>query len=181
MKKNYLTILVFLIAIYSLSAQENNLMLDKALAEIKAEKFKDILLNNKLVETYLTAYINEAEKRGIMILPYLQTINFIFIEPESNIPRQLAEFNLGKVDFDRKLILLSSVCLIDNTILKATLFRELSHYFGVPYVDEGVEIMSLKKPEGYSYAWLAGCSDDDIKQVEYDWLFEALKMNLNQK
>jgi hypothetical protein len=179
MKKNYLTILVFLIAIYSLSAQENNLMPDNALAEIKAEKFKDILLNNKDVEIYLTEYVNEAEKRGIMIIPYLQTINFIFIEPESNIPRQLTEFNLGKVDFDRKLILLSSVCLIDNTILKATLFRELSHYFGVPYKDEGVEIMSLKKPEGYSYAWLSYCRDNDIKQVEYDWLFDNLKQYIN--
>jgi hypothetical protein len=175
MKKNVLAVLLMIIITSLGFAQEKQFDLGKSLSEIKEGTYKGPLLNNKLVEEFLNEYILTAEKYGMSLLPKIQGINFIFVEPESNIPKQLTEFNLGKVDFDKKLILLSRVCLLDSSILNATLFRELTHYFGVPYENEGVEMMSLNKPEGYSYAWLSDCSDNDIKQIEYDWLFTKLK------
>lgn len=61
---------------------------------------------------------------------------------------------------------------MDCNILKATLFRELSHYFGVPYENEGIRIMSINKPEGYSYG---GFSESDIRRIEYDYIFSEVK------
>jgi hypothetical protein len=179
--KKKLIIITYLIFSLLASAQEKKIDLGKALIEIEEGNFKGLLLNNKLIEDYLIEYENEAEIRGLKLHPYIQTLNFIVVEPESSIPRQLTESNLGKVDNERKLILLSRICLIDNTILKATLFRELSHYLGVPYEAEGAGIMSLNKPEGYSYAWLADCNDNDIKQFEYDAIFAALKKHIIKK
>lgn len=173
--KKKLIIITCLIFSFLISAQEKNIDIEKALIGIKEGTFKGPLLNNNLVEEYLIEYENEAEIRGLKLHPYIQTLNFIVVEPESSIPRQLTESNLGKVDNERKLILLSRICLIDNTILKATLFRELSHYLGVSYEAEGAGIMSLNKPEGYSYDWIVDCNDNDIKKFEYDWIFEALK------
>jgi len=68
---------------------------------------------------------------------------------------------------------------LDNNILKATLFREVSHYLGVPYDLEGAGIMSLKKPSGYSYSWL-NCKDAiEIKEFEYNRMFTQLKKILH--
>ena len=172
MKKNILIIIVILISPFLSSAQETEFNLEKALSEIKGGNYNGTLLNNKLVEEYLKEYVFEAEKRGLEMNPYIEDINFIVIEPESNIPRQLTEFDLGKVDRELKLILLSRSCLLDCNILKATLFRELSHYFGAPYENEGIRIMSINKPEGYSYG---GFSESDIRRIEYDYIFSEVK------
>ncbi|KUO61779.1 hypothetical protein APF79_10070 [bacterium BRH_c32] len=172
MKRYTLIIIVILMSRFLGSAQENEFNFEKALSEIKGGNYNGTLLNNKLVEEYLKEYVFEAEKRALEMNPYIEDINFIVVEPESNIPRQLVEFNLGKVDEERKMILLSRSCLLDSNILKATLFRELSHYFGVPYENEGIRIMSINKPKDYSYG---GFSENDIRCIEYDYLFSEVK------
>jgi hypothetical protein len=159
----------------STTAQNNQFDLKNALNDITNDSFKSVLLNNELVKEFLDEYIEEAESRGIVVLPYINSLNFIVVEPDSQMPSQLNGLNLGRVDKDKKLILLSGSCLIDRTILKATLFREVSHYAGVPYDAEGVAIMSVNKPEGYSYSWISCEEVNDIKEFEYNWLFTELK------
>ena len=133
----------------------------------------------KRVKDFLREYLEEATNRGVSLRSHIERLNFIIVEPESNNPSELNEFNLGKVDRNKKMILLSRSCLIDKYILKATLFRELSHYLGVPYSSNGVGIMSLNKPEGYSYAWLSCNKANDIRVFEYDWLFKELRKVVN--
>ena len=177
-----LILLIFIISIFYVSAQENNLLiLKESLSKIETGNFKGILINNNLIEEVLDDYIYEANKRGITVTSYIKDLDFIIIEPKSNTPRQLTEFNLGKVDENRNLILLSRVCLVDFNILEATLFRELSHYIGVPYEIEGHTIMSLNKPELYTYSWLSKSNSHDIREVEYNRLFEELKKYINKR
>lgn len=178
-KKNIL-IIILTISASLIAAQEKKFDLGKALSEIKEGNYKGPILNNRLVEEFLIQYEKEAKIRGLALDSYIENINFIIVEPESNVPRELTEFNLGKVDKKRKLILLSRSCLLDRNMLKVTLFRELSHYFGVPYEIEGFGFMSVKKAEGYSYSWISDyCDFKEIIVIEYDYLFTELKKHIN--
>ena len=159
----------------SVNAQLKQYNLKKVLAEIKEGTFKGPILDNELVKEYIDEYELFANSYGVSIQLKLQKINFILIEPSSNIPPQLTGNNLGKIDLERKMILLSKNCLLDNNILKATLFRELSHYFGVPYKQKGSGIMALEKPKDYSYDWLSNSNDKSIMELEYFKLFSELK------
>ncbi len=179
MKKIILIVLIITVVSPPIFAQEKQFNLEKSLSEIDNGTHKGPMLNNKDVEIFLKEFLQESENYGLLLLPIIQNINFIFVEPSSVVPAQLTGDNLGKVDISHKLILLSKNCLLDNNILKATLFRELSHYLGVPYDLEGAGIMSIKKPEGYSYDWL-GCNDAvEIQEFEYYRLFAELKKHVN--
>jgi hypothetical protein len=174
----YVFIIIFsFLFIHLVNSQENTLMLQQALSQMKDGSYEGIILNNNLVEVYLIEYIDEAKKRGILISSHINNLNWILIEPESNIPNQLTGYNLGKVDKEKNLILLSRACLLDSNILKETLFREISHYLGVPYQNDCFGIMTVNKPDGYSYSWM---SDNEIIEIEYDRMFELLKKILNK-
>lgn len=165
-----------------ITAQEKEFNLGKALSEIKEDSYKGPVLNNKLVEKFLIQYEKEAEIRGLILTPYIEKINFILVEPDSNIPRELVGFHLGKIDKKRKMILLSRSCLLDRNILRVTLYREVSHYLGVPYEKKGFGIMSINKVEGYTYSWLSEyCDYKEIIDIEYDYLFTELKKHLHFK
>lgn len=181
MRKYILIVLIIAMSSPIVFGQEKKFDLIKALSGIKEGTRQGTLLNNKLVEKFIVEYIQIGEEYGMSLLPEIKKINFIFVEPSEVVPAQLSGENLGKVDFNEKLILLSNYCLLDSNMLKATLFREISHYLGVPYINEGhgIEIMSINKPEGYSYGWLTDYCYDDIQQIEYNRLFTALKKHLN--
>ena len=66
-------------------------------------------LTNDKVSEFLKEYEREAQNRGLSLRSHIEKIYFIVVEPESNIPPQLTNFNLGKVDKKRKLILLSKI------------------------------------------------------------------------
>jgi hypothetical protein len=151
----------------SLNAQVN-FNIEKSLEEINNSTFNGLLLNDPLVAKFLTdlAYLYRID-----FDEKLRGLYWVLIEPESNIPKELTEFNLGEIDKERKLIVLSRACLLDRDILKATLFRELSHYFGLPYNENCCEIMRVNKPKGYSYAWV---DDSEVSEVEFDKLFTAM-------
>lgn len=144
---------------------------DKTLEQMDDSTFDGLMLNDSLVGKFLKEYRDLADKYEIDYDEKIRGLYWILIEPESNIPRELTEFNLSKIDKERKLILLSRACLLDSNILKATLFRELSHYFGLPYNIECCEIMRVNKPKGYSYAWIG---DKDITEIEFDKLFTEI-------
>ena len=180
--KRNIFIIIFSISASMITAQEKVFDLSKALSEIKEDRYKGSVLNNKLVEKFLIQYEKEAKIRGLILTPYIEKINFILIEPDSNIPRELTGFHLGKIDKKRKMILLSRSCLLDRNILKVTFFRELSHYLGVPYENMGFGIMSVNKTEGYTYTWISEyCDYKEIIVVEYDHLFTELKKHLHFK
>lgn len=144
----------------------------KNLEQIKNNSFEGIILNDSLVAKFLMEYQHEAIERGINLEVKFKTLYWILIEPESNVPSEFKEFELSKVDRSRKMILLSRSCLLDRYILKATLYRELSHYFGIPYNLESLEIMRVEKPKAYSYAWF---DDPMISEYVNDDLFNELK------
>ena len=139
----------------------------------KENKFQ-FILNDTLVSEYLDEFVAEARKHDIDIEKGLKDLKYVLIEKRLKNPedRKLTGFNLAKIDKDRKLILLSRDCLLDRYILKATLFRELSHYLGLLYNLDRCEIMRVNKPKGYSYAWF---DDDDIRKIIYNQLFSEIK------
>ena len=61
---------------------------------------------------------------------------------------------------------------LDKNIMKYVLFRELSHYLGIPYNKEGLIIMTKNNPKEYSYSWI---DDYEKRQIAYDDLFKELK------
>lgn len=158
------------------TSQENLVALEEALPQIEKGNYRGTIINDSMVARFLEEYLLEAKNRGLDLNGPIKNINWILIEPESNQPPELTGMNLGKIDKDSNLILLSRSCLLDRHILKATLFRELSHYFGLPYNLECCEIMRVHKPKGYSYAWF---DDYDITQIVYDDLFTALNRVMN--
>jgi hypothetical protein len=177
MKKAHVLFIMFFIGLMIIKAQDNVNALIKALPEMENGNYKGTFLNDSLVNTFLNEYIDEAEIRGINIKPYIEQINWILIEPKaSDNCSELIGMNLGKIDKEHKLILLSRNCLLDRFILKSTLFRELSHYLGMPYKNVDYGIMSLNKEKGYSYAWL---DDHQIREQQYDDLFKELRKYLN--
>jgi hypothetical protein len=144
----------------------------KSLEQIEDGTYEGIIMNDSLVLRYYDSFIYELKRNNIQFEKKLDKLNFIFIEPESDKPLELIGFNLAKTDKDKNLILLSRVCLIDRYILKVILYRELSHYIGLPYNLKDSAFMKLNKPKGYSYAW---ASDYDITEVELGILMNALK------
>lgn len=160
MKKLNLTLCIILLLVAKVNSQEKN-----------------FIMNHPLLEDVLLEYTIEAEKRNINITHHLDEINWILIEIGIEDDKyELDELKLGKVDKESELILISRVCLIDRNILKATLFRELHHYFGVPYEEKGSGIMSLQKPVGYSFGWI---DYKDITDIEFDAFFDLLKKHIN--
>ncbi|MBA6151453.1 hypothetical protein [Gelidibacter maritimus] len=178
MKKLKIILIVLLISSINASSQGISEALDKALPQMLKGEYRGTFLNDSLVATFIQEYLLEAQKRNLELKEHLDEINWILIEPEqrSGKPRLLTGMNLGWVDREHKLILLSESCLLDRYILKSTLYRELSHYLGLSYDIEGLEIMSLVKPKGYSYAWF---DDYEMEQIVYDDLFAELKKMLN--
>ena len=112
MKKSVLIILIMTVISSQIFAQEKQFNLEKSLSEIEEGTYKGPMLNSELVEEFLNEYILIAEKNGIQLLPKIQDIHFIFVEPSSNVPAQLTGDNLGKIDVSKKLILLSKNCLL---------------------------------------------------------------------
>ena len=176
MKGIYLKLILLLLYPISINSQVNLDVLIDSLPEIEKGEFKGTFVNDSLVASFLQEYLFEAEERGLNLRSYMDRVNWVLIEPESNQPPELTGMNLGKIDKVRHLILLSRSCLLDRHMLRATLFRELSHYFGLPYNIECCEIMRVNKPRVYSYAWF---DDYDIKHIVYDELFAELKKLLN--
>jgi hypothetical protein len=176
MKRLYVLLFFLFIKLMTATSQENLVGIEEALPQIEKGEYKGTFINDSLVAQFLEEYLFEAKNRGLDLNGPLKNINWILIEPESNQPPELTGMILGKIDKDRNLILLSKLCLLDRHMLKATLFRELSHYFGLPYNLECCEIMRVNKPKGYSYVWF---DDVDIKQIVYDDLFTALKRVTN--
>jgi len=172
MRKLNLTFCFIFLLVNGIISQNRISDLQKALCEMDTGNFKGTVLNHSLVQEFLKEFIIEATKREVNLKPEIEKINWIIIEPESNGLYELTGFELSKMDKERKMILLSRACLLDRHILKATLFRELSHYFGLPYNVECCEIMRVKKPVGYSYAWF---DDYEIREVVYADLFGELK------
>lgn len=172
MKKLYVVLFLFLVTPILVTSQENLIRPIDGLPQIMEGNYEGTFLNDPLVADLLTEYLFEAENRGLDLQTSIDEITWILVEPDSNQPFQLTGMNLGMIDRGRKMVLLSRSCLIDRYVLKATLYRELSHYLGIPYNKEGLEIMALEKPKGYSYAWFV---DYDIRQNVYDDLFTALK------
>jgi hypothetical protein len=176
MKRLYLLLFSLFVGLITATSQDNLADLKDALSQMENGKYKGTFVNDSLVIEYLNEYLSEAKERGLNLKSHIDDINWILIEPGSNIPLRLTGTNLGLVDKEHKLILLSKSCLLDRYILKSVLYRELSHYLGIPYNEKGLEIMSLKKPKGYSYAWF---DDYEIRKFVYDDLFTALKRVIN--
>ncbi|GAA4801807.1 hypothetical protein [Litoribaculum gwangyangense] len=172
--KYYIVFILSFLLHSNLSSQVKPIIL-KSLLKNKNETFKGFILNDSLVAEFFEEYRFSVLKHDIELENRLDEIRWILIEPESNTPQELSGFNLGKIDRERKLILLSKLCLLDYGILKATLFRELSHYLGLPYNSDCCEIMRVNKPKGYSYAWT---DDIEIREIEFEKLYqELIKIN----
>lgn len=172
MEKLYVMLFLFFGTPILVTSQENLTRPVDGLPHIMEGNYEGTFLNDRLVADLLSEYLFEAKNRGLELKTRIDEINWILVEPESNQPFKLTGMNLGLIDRDRKMILLSRSCLVDRYVLKATLYRELSHYLGIPYNKEGLDIMTLEKPKGYSYAWFV---DYEIRQNVYDDLFAALK------
>ena len=111
-------LMVLLFNVYSFS-QENT-------GTLKENKNNSSFIsNNTLVFEYLNEYMAEAHSHNINYDKGFKDLKYILIEIGLKNPkdRELSWFNLGKIDKDRNLILLSRDCLLDRNILKATLFR----------------------------------------------------------
>ncbi|WP_420378770.1 hypothetical protein [Gilvibacter sp.] len=166
-----ISLILFIVCHTILSAQDN-FKITESLREIENESFKGLMINDSLLIPLLFEYKKHANNIGMKADQLFDDLYWIIIEPESNTPSEFKGLELGKVDIPKKMILLSRYCKLDRTILQATLFRELHHFFGVPYTDKGGGIMSRIKPEGYSYAWL---DDPVIREIELSKFFNLLK------
>lgn len=176
MKTPYIIITILYAGLITSNAQDHVRVLQDALPKMKNSEYKGTFTNDSLVAQFISEYLFEAENHGLDLREHIDNINWVLIEPESNQPPKLTGMILAKIDKDRQLILLSRLCLIDRNIIHVILFRELSHYLGVPYNLNEVPIMSLERPKGYSYGWI---DDPWIREIEYKQLFEALKLYLN--
>ena len=176
MKIIFKLLLVNVLLVQTVSSQGNFKYLKTSLNEIEKGEFKGVIINDSLISFFLDEYLYQASIQGMNLKEKLSTIDWILIEPESNTPSEFNDLQLGKIDKERKMILLSRLCYLDRNILQATLFRELHHYFGVPYIPYGHGIMALIKPKRYSYGWL---SDPYITEIEYQDFFEQLRIYID--
>lgn len=121
MEKLYILLFLFYGMPILVASQENLTRPNDGLPQIMEGNYEGTFLNDQLVADLLTEYLFEAENRGLDLQTSLDKIKWILVEPESNQPFKLTGMNLGMIDRDRKMILLSRSCLIDRYVLKATL------------------------------------------------------------
>ena len=161
----YITVIVFMLMSTVLIAQE--------------DKSNKLLVANPLVKEVLNEYINEAEVRGIVVSDLLNDkLEFILVE--SNLKheddqRQLCGKNISMLDLDKKLILLSEVCLVDYTLLKSELFKQLSFCLGVKPTGQNT-IISNEFTDKYTNAYL---TDAELRKEEYDFMYAELRKVIN--
>ena len=123
-----------------------------------------MIINDSLIGDYFNEYVQTISDIGYDVEEkLLNKIDYILIAPEDHPIEDLARTNL-----DKKTIIFDSKVRMDRLILKANLFRELTHALGISY-DVSSVIMERQREEWFSYT---AFDDYDILHIELSKVFK---------